>query len=110
MSPAVPAHGDLVATLREGAVEIRVRHSCIRRDLYELSTTAPLPEPVIEALRKRGTVKADSAALVIVEVAGVHQLTIAPGQGRVVIMPKLATTRAQQRQAALLVARALKPA
>lgn len=101
------SHGELVADFFEGSVAIFVRHSCIRRDLYELKATAPLDEHVVQRLRERGQVQADGAALVIVDVPGVHRLTIAPALGRVVAMPKLATERPDQRQAAIEVARVI---
>ncbi|MEM7152750.1 MAG: hypothetical protein AAF799_07900 [Myxococcota bacterium] len=100
-------HGQLVDEFEVGPVQVRVSHSCARRDVYELSTSPPLSEAAMEWLRGRGVAKVDSPALLIVEVAGVHQLTVAPALGRVVAMPKLATERPEQREAAMAVARAL---
>ncbi len=103
----MPAPGDTVDEFRIGAVEVTVRHSCIRRDLYELRRGEALPATVVARLRERGEVRVDSPALLIVEVSGVHRLTVAPATGRVVIMPKLATERPEQREAALAVAELL---
>ena len=100
----MPAHGDTVDEFRVGTVEVTVRHSCIRRDMYELRRGESLPSGVVDRLRARGQVKADSPALLIVEVPGVHRLTVAPNVGRVVVMPKLATERPDQREAAVAVA------
>lgn len=72
--------------------------------MYEMSRGEPLPSGVVTGLRARGQVKADTPALLIVEVPGVHRLTVAPAIGRVVVMPKLATTRPEQREAAVAVA------
>lgn len=88
-------------------MQVRVSHSCVRRDVYELLVTPPISGAALDWLRERGVTKVDSPALLIVDVAGVHQLTVAPALGKVVAMPKLATERPAQREAAIAVARAL---
>ncbi len=100
----MPSHGDTVDEFEIGPVRVTVRHSCIRRDMYELRSAASLEDTTVEQLRVLGQVRADSPVLLVVEVPGVHRLTIAPGTGRIVIMPKLATERPDQRRAAVAVA------
>lgn len=95
--------GEPIEEFAIGAVRVLVRHGCVRRDQYELLTAQPLPAELSERLaalgKRRGT-----PILYTVDVEGVHQLTVAPARGRLVIMPRLTVDRAAQRASAVAVA------
>jgi hypothetical protein len=93
-------YGELVEELELGALTVVVRHSCIRRDLYELSSKAPYGLALKERLAQRGAMRG-SDALYVVEIEGVHQITVASAAGRIVVMPRIETERADQRAAVL---------
>lgn len=92
------AFGDLVDEYEIGAVRVYVRYGCVRRDQYELRA-APLPPQLRDELARTGTVRG-SEVLYVVDVEGVHQITVAPAQGRVLVMPRLSRGREEQRRAA----------
>lgn len=92
------AFGDLVDEYVIGAVRVYVRYGCVRRDQYELRS-APLPPQLRDELAQNGTVRG-SEVLYVVDVEGVHQITVAPARGRVLVMPRLSRERAEQRRAA----------
>lgn len=96
-------YGDVVDELRVGALHIEIKHSCVRRDLYDMSLGRPFP-PGLRALLAPLGVTRGTDVLFTIDVAGVHRLTVAAAAGRIVAMPKLATERPAQRQAALALA------
>lgn len=96
-------YGDLVDQLEVGPLTIVVRHSCVRRDLYEILSKQPVSPALKERLLGRGTVRG-SDALYVVEVPGVHQITVATAAGRIVVMPRIETERPAQRAAVLALA------
>jgi hypothetical protein len=97
-------YGDLIDELRVGPLTVQVKHSCVRRDLYEIHTPAPLPAEVRSCLARYGTMRGTDR-LYVVEVPEVHQITVAPAAGRVVIVPRMQPARTEQRRAATAVAR-----
>jgi hypothetical protein len=99
----MPSFGEQIDEFTVGTVRVLVRYGCTRRDQYELRNEQPFPDALRERLAVRGVVRGTSA-LFTVDVAGVHQLTVAPASGRLVIMPRLSTGRAAQRAAAVEVA------
>jgi len=92
--------GAILETLQVGALEVRVTRSCARRDLYDLRAGRPLPSALREELSARGAASG-SALLWIVDVPGVHRITVAPATGRVVVLPRMEPERPAQRAAAL---------
>lgn len=92
------AFGDLVDEYSVGAVRVYVRYGCVRRDQYELRAV-PLPPKLRDDLARAGAVRG-SEVLYVVDVEGVHQITVAPAQGRILIMPRLSRSREEQRRAA----------
>ena len=94
----------MVDELQVGPLSVTVKHSCIRRDLFDIRLGRAFPRGIRELLAPRGVVRGGDA-LFTVDVSGVHQITVAVGTGRMVVMPKLATERADQRRAALGLAR-----
>lgn len=99
----MPEHGEKVSEISIGAVRVVVRYSCVRRDMYELNAPAPLPVAFRSSLAARGSVRGGDA-LYVVDVPETHQITVSPKTGRVVIMPRLTTTRDKQRTDALSIA------
>lgn len=99
--PATP-----LETLREGSLEVRVWPGCTRREHYELLRGAPLEALARDTLWALGSARG-TAALFVVDVEGRYQLTVAPALGRVVLVPRMSRTRAQQREDALSLAREL---
>lgn len=91
--------GDLIESYDVGAVRVTVRYGCAQRDQYELRVSGALPARLKETLSAGGQVRG-SDLLYVVDVEGVHQITVAPVQGRMVVMPRLARDRASQRRAA----------
>ena len=89
--------------MRVGRVSIVVRYNCIRRDLYELETGEPFPDAVRGYFDSLAPLRG-GRTLFVLDVAGLHRLTVAMPTGRIVLMPKLATERAGQRRAALALA------
>jgi hypothetical protein len=87
-------------------VHVTVRHGCTRRDQYELRVAAPIAAHVRAQISARGDAR-DIGALLVVEVSGVHQITVAAEQGRVVVMPRMTRDRALQRDDMMAVARIL---
>ncbi len=96
-------YGDVVDELSVGRLAITVKHSCIRRDVYDMTLGRPLPPALREELGALGAMRGGEA-LYVIEVEGVHQITVAANAGRIVVMPKLATERPDQRAAALALA------
>ncbi len=99
-------YGDVVDELAVGPLSITVKHSCIRRDLYDMRLGRGFPEGLRQELNGLGASRG-SDALFVIEVEGVHQITVAAATGRVVVMPKLRTERPAQREAALALAERL---
>lgn len=99
----MPEHGEHVDELTIGPVRVVVRHSCARRDMYELSAPAPLPAKLRSLMAELGDARGTDA-LYVIDVPGTQQITVAPKTGRIVIMPRLSRTRDEQRAAALRVA------
>lgn len=99
----MPSFGDPMEELLVGPVRVIVRYSCVRRDQYDLLTPQPFPAPLNDKLAALG-VRRGTDVLYTIDVAGVHQLTVAPERGRLVIMPRLSTPRDAQRAAAIAVA------
>lgn len=95
--------GEPIEELAIGAVRVIVRYGCVRRDQYELLASQPFPAELEDRLAALGT-RRGSPTLYTVDVEGVHQLTVAPARGRLVIMPRLRVERAAQRAAAVAVA------
>ena len=93
----MPAHGERVDGWTIGPIRVDVRHSCIARDLYEITVDGPLPASLHEALGREGAVRGAAAVLYVVEIAGRHQITVAPARGRLVVMPRLQIDRPTQR-------------
>jgi hypothetical protein len=91
--------GDLIDSYAVGAVRVVVRYGCAQRDQYELRVEGALPAALKESLARSGQLRG-SDILYVIEVEGVHQITVAPAQGRIVVMPRLARDRASQRRAA----------
>lgn len=102
----MPSYGDRIDEFEVGSVKVIVRYGCARRDQYELKTSPPLPRSFRDALAATGVVKG-SESLYVVDVPETHQITVAPNQGRVVIMPRLSLPREQQRAHATEVAKLL---
>jgi hypothetical protein len=96
-------YGDVVDELRVGALSITVKHSCIRRDVYDMTLGRAFPAGLRAALEPLGATRGGDA-LYVIDVEGVHQITVAAAAGRMVVMPKLATERADQRAAAIALA------
>lgn len=99
-------YGDTIDELAVGRVSVVVRYSCARRDMYELSAPAPLPDALRGALTAKGAIRGGDA-LYVVDVAHTHQITVSLATGRVVIMPRLTASRDKQREAAMAVAELL---
>jgi hypothetical protein len=91
--------GDLIESYEIGAVRVVVRYGCAQRDQYELRVQGALPARLKETLAGSGHLRG-SDLLYVIEIEGVHQITVAPAQGRIVVMPRLACDRASQRRAA----------
>lgn len=89
--------------LSVGAVKMTIREGCTHRDQYDLRVPGRLSLDIAEALRAMGSVSGQDA-LFIVEVDQKHQLTVAPKQGRVFIMPRLSVPKEKQLAHALEVA------
>ena len=87
-------------------VHVIVRHGCTRRDQYELRVAAPIGADVRAEICARGEAR-DLGPLLVVEVSGVHQITVAAEQGRVVVMPRMTRDRAFQRDDMMAIARIL---
>lgn len=96
-------YGDVVDALSVGPLAITIKHSCVRRDLYDMTLGRAFPPALRAELAPLGATRG-SDALYVIEVEGVHQITVASAAGRIVVMPKLATERSQQREAALALA------
>lgn len=96
-------HGDHLEELEVQGVCVVVRFGCVRRDIYELTTASRFPSALRETLGAHGTLKG-TPALYVVDVPGVHQITIASERGRAVIMPRFSQPREAQRAAALQIA------
>lgn len=99
----MPSFGDPMEELAVGPVRVIIRYSCVRRDQYDLLTSQPFPSALNDKLAALG-VRRGNDVLYTVDVPGVHQLTVAPERGRLVIMPRLSTPRDSQRAAAIAVA------
>jgi hypothetical protein len=97
------AYGDVLEELDVGDVRVVVRYGCTRRDQYDLRCPLPLPPALREALGARGPLRGNDA-LYVIDVPGIHQITVAPERGRVVIMPRMTLERPAQRAAAMEVA------
>ncbi len=97
------AYGAVLEVLTVGAVTVSRRYGCIRRDQYELRGAAAFPAALRDRLAARGAITG-RAALYVLDVPGEFQLTVAPGAGRALLMPRLASERPAQRQAALAIA------
>jgi hypothetical protein len=96
---ATPRYGDALEELRVGPLLVRVKYNCLRRDLYDVTLDGPFP-PGLSAVLGGGPA-GEARALHVIDVPGVHRLTLAPAAGRIVVMPKLNTERADQRAAVL---------
>jgi hypothetical protein len=94
---ATPRYGDLIEELSVGPLLVRVKYNCLQRDLYDVTLGEPFPPGLPAALGA----DAGGAPLHVIDVPGVHRLTLAPAAGRVVVMPKLKTERADQRAAVI---------
>jgi hypothetical protein len=101
--PSSPRYGEPLEELQVGPLRVEIKHNCIRRDLYEISLAGAFPPSTRALLAPLGAVRGGDT-LFVVDVAGVHRITVAPRAGRVVVMPKLATERPAQRSAALALA------
>ena len=75
---------------------VLVLPSCARRDLYELRLGVALPPALRERLRERGELTGNDV-LWVLDVPGRHRVTIARATGRIVVLPRMEPTRAQQR-------------
>lgn len=95
--------GDRIDELWVGHVRVIVRYGCARRDQYELRCERPFPLLAVSKLQQLGVLRG-SSVLFTVDVEQMHQLTVAPQAGRVVIMPRLSVERVDQRRNALVVA------
>jgi hypothetical protein len=89
---ASPAPEPLVV----GALRVEVTRSCARRDLYDLRLGRPIDPALREALAPWGSLQG-SAALWVVDAPGRYRITVAPAAGRVVILPRMEPSRAEQR-------------
>lgn len=98
--------GDLIESYSVGRVQVQVKYGCVRRDQYDMRVPPPLPSALRAELARRGSVRGGDA-LYVVEIEGVHQVTVAPAQGRVVVMPRMGCERDAQRAAADELARTL---
>ena len=96
---ATPRSGDLLEELSVGPLLVRVKYNCLRRDLYDVTLGEPFPPGLHAALG--GDPGGAPRALHVIDVPGVHRLTLAPAAGRIVVMPKLKTERADQRAAVI---------
>lgn len=94
---ATPRYGDLIEELRVGPLLVRVKYCCLQRDLYDVTLGEPFPPSLPAALGAGSAPR----ALHVIDVPGVHRLTLAPDAGRVVVMPKLKRERADQRAAVI---------
>ena len=92
--------GAILETLYVGSLEVRVTRSCARRDLYDIRAGRPLPDTLRAELSARGAATG-SALLWVVDVPGVHRITVAAATGRIVVLPRMEPERPAQRAAAL---------
>jgi hypothetical protein len=83
-------------TFDAGGWTVRVMPSCARRDLYELRLGDALPPSLRERLHERGELTGNDV-LWVLDVPGRHRVTIARAIGRIVVLPRMEPTRAQQR-------------
>jgi hypothetical protein len=86
-------------TLALGGFTVSVTRSCARRDLYDLRLGRALPARLRERLGERGDASG-SSALWVLDAPGRHRVTIAAGSGRIVLLPRMAGSRDEQRVAA----------
>lgn len=98
--------GDVLEVLTVGRVTITRRYSCIRRDQFEITARGPFPGRFRDVLAQRGTLRG-SAQLYVLDVPEAFQLTVAPGAGRALLVPRLSTELPWQRRAALEIAEGL---
>lgn len=98
--------GDVLEVLTVGRVTITRRYSCIRRDQFEITAPGPFPRSFRELLALRGALRG-SAQLYVLDVPEAFQLTVAPGAGRALLVPRLSTELPWQRRAALEIAEGL---
>jgi len=100
------SYGQILDVTQVGCVQITRRYGCIRRDQFEIVAPPPFPPALRDWLARRGTI-AERAALYVVEVPNVFQITVAPFAGRAMLMPKYATNLTFQADAAREVGEAL---
>lgn len=98
--------GDVLEVLAVGRVTVTRRYSCIRRDQFEITARGPFPSTFRELLAQRGPLRG-GAQLYVLDVTEAFQLTVAPGAGRALLVPRLSTELPWQRRAALEIAEGL---
>ena len=99
---AEPATGALIDELVVGRIRVAVRYGCARRDQYELDVGRALPFGLRAQLAALpGATDKGTELLYVVELAGIHQITVASSRGRIVVMPRLSTERPAQRKAVI---------
>lgn len=81
--------GDVLEEIALRHVKIIRRYGCIRRDHYELKTDAAIPDGFRDYLATLGALQ-QTKTLVILDVPGAYQLTLAPLAGRMMVVPRLA--------------------
>ena len=104
LAPPALAHstGNPVDAFSVGSLSVTVRYGCVRRDQYELIAPGPFPATLQALLSSRpGAELRGTDALFIIDMPGVHQITVATARGRMVVMPRLSITRPEQRAAVL---------
>lgn len=92
--------GELIDQFEVGTLAVRVTKSCARRDLYDARAPGPLPLALRDVLAARGSL-AGNDALWIVDVPGVHRITVSAATGRIVILPRMEPERPAQRAAVM---------
>lgn len=96
-------YGDRVDAFHVGPLRVEVKYSCIRRDMYDITLGAPFPAGIRALFERHASVRGNDVVFVL-DVEGVHRITVSVPTGRIAVMPKLATERAAQREAALALA------
>lgn len=92
--------GELLDRFAVGALDVRVTRSCARRDLYDARAPGPLPRALRDALAARGALTGNDA-LWVIDVPGVHRITVSAASGRIAILPRMEPERAAQRAAVI---------